>query len=306
MPGMPRIAPVPTADPTMRVQSRALEPSAVDGARSSRVPGPSHPSSGRLSRALQSNPLALPVLSVVIFLALWQVVGSGINPILLATPADVAIAFGAIVSDGSLVPAFLRAMEVLALGFGLSAVVGIAVGILMGRSSTADRVLSPYIAFFQATPLIGLVPLVVIWFGIGLEAEVAVTFLLAVWSIIINTSEGVKNTPETLLDMARIYHASERSVIRNIAVPHAIPYIFAGLRIALAKALIGVIIAEMDVSVKGLGGLITNFGDSFQTASLMAALITSSMVGVIGTVVLEVLRRRIAPWANRTRAVVEA
>ncbi len=255
---------------------------------------------------LRSNPLALPILSVVVFLSLWQIVGSGINPILLATPADVAIAFGAIVSDGSLVPAFLRAMEVLALGFGFSAIVGIAVGILMGRSSTANRVLSPYVAFFQATPLIGLVPLVVIWFGIGLEAEVAVTFLLAVWSIIINTSEGVRNTPETLLDMARIYHASERSVIRNIAVPHAIPYIFAGLRIALAKALIGVIIAEMDVSVKGLGGLITNFGDSFQTASLMAALITSSMVGVIGTAVLEVLRRRIAPWASRTRAVVEA
>jgi ABC-type nitrate/sulfonate/bicarbonate transport system permease component len=303
---MSRNAPLPTAKSPAGVQSRTLERNVVRGARSSRAPGSSVPSSGRLSRVLQLNPLPAPLLSVVIFLSLWQIVGSGINPILLATPADVAIAFGAIVSNGSLMPAFLRAMEVLALGFGLSAIVGIAVGILMGRSSTANRVLSPYVAFFQATPLIGLVPLVVIWFGIGLEAEVAVTFLLAVWSIIINTSEGVRNTPETLLDMARIYHASERSVIRNIAVPHAIPYIFAGLRIALAKALIGVIIAEMDVSVKGLGGLITNFGDSFQTASLMAVLIASSMVGVIGTAVLEVLRRRIAPWATGARGVVEA
>ncbi len=243
----------------------------------------------------------LPILSVLIFLGAWQLVGSGLNPILLATPSAVATSFVKIVQDGSLAPAFLRAMEVLAVGFGLAAVVGIAVGVLMGRSQTADRVLSPYVNFFQATPLIALVPLIVIWFGIGFVAEVAVTFLLAVWSIIVNTSEGVRNTPDTLLDMARVYHTTERSVIRNIAMPYAVPFIFAGLRIALAKALIGVIIAEMDVSLAGLGGLIQNFGDAFETAQLMAAIITSSLVGVIGTVVLELLRRRIAPWASRSK-----
>ncbi len=262
------------------------------------------PEEGRASRgplgSLLAYPLTLQVASVIIFLILWQLIGSGLNPILLATPAAVADAFAKIVENGSLVPAFLRAMEVLAVGFGLSAAVGIAVGVVMGRSVTADRVLSPYVNFFQATPLIALVPLIVIWFGIGFVAEVAVTFLLAVWSIIVNTSEGVRNTPETLLDMARVYHKPERSVIRNIAMPFAVPYIFAGLRIALAKALIGVIIAEMDVSLKGLGGLIQNYGDAFETASLMAAIVTSSLVGVVGTVVLEVLRRRIAPWAGRS------
>ncbi len=251
--------------------------------------------------AFLAYPPTLPILSVLIFLGAWQLVGSGLNPILLATPSAVAVSFVKIVQDGSLAPAFLRAMEVLGVGFGLAAVVGIAVGVLMGRSHTADRVLSPYVNFFQATPLIALVPLIVIWFGIGFVAEVAVTFLLAVWSIIVNTSEGVRNTPDTLLDMARVYHTTERSVIRNIAMPYAVPFIFAGLRIALAKALIGVIIAEMDVSLAGLGGLIQNFGDAFETAQLMAAIITSSLVGVIGTVVLELLRRRIAPWASRSK-----
>lgn len=260
----------------------------------------------RVTDAMSANRALLPILSVLAFLAIWQIVGSGINPILLATPSAVAVSFYRITADGSLAPAFLRAMEVLAAGFGLAALVGIAVGVLMGRSERAGAVLSPYVNFFQATPLIGLVPLVVIWFGIGFESEIAVTFLLAVWSIIINTLEGVRNTPETLLDMARIYHASERSVIRNIALPFAVPFIFAGLRIALAKALIGVIIAEMDVSLKGLGGLIQNFGDAFQTSALMAAIITSSLVGVVGTVALEMLRRKIAPWADRVHARVEA
>jgi NitT/TauT family transport system permease protein len=188
-------------------------------------------------------------------------------------------------------------MEVLGVGFAIAAVVGIAVGILMGRSSVARRILNPYVSFFQATPLIALTPLVVIWTGIGFNSEVLITVLLGVWSVIINTEEGVRNTPRTLLDMARVYHAGELSVVRNVAVPNAVPYIFAGLRIALAKSLIGVIIAEMDVSLKGLGGLIQNSGDAFQTAPLLAAIICSSVVGVIGTIILEVLRRRIAPWA---------
>lgn len=245
---------------------------------------------------------ALQVLSVVVFLGIWQIAGSHVNPILLATPTKVWSAFVSLSASGTLGPAFLRAMEVLAVGFAIAAVVGISVGVLMGRSSIARRILNPYVSFFQATPLIALTPLVVIWTGIGYSAEVLITFLLAVWSIIINTCEGVRNTPPTLLDMARIYHATELSVVRNVAVPNAVPYIFAGLRIALAKALIGVIIGEMDISVKGLGGLIQDAGDAFQTAPLLAAIICSSVVGVIGTVVLEVLRRRIAPWAASSDA----
>jgi ABC-type nitrate/sulfonate/bicarbonate transport system permease component len=240
---------------------------------------------------------ALQLLSVVVFLGIWQIAGSHVNPILLATPTRVWSAFVSLSENGTLGPAFLRAMEVLGVGFGIAAIVGIVLGILMGRSSVARRILNPYVSFFQATPLIALTPLVVIWTGIGFTAEVLITVLLAVWSVIINTAEGVRNTSPTLLDMARVYRASEFSVVRNVAVPNAVPYIFAGLRIALAKALIGVIIGEMDISLKGLGGLITNSGDAFQTAPLLAAIICSSLVGVIGTVVLEVLRRRIAPWA---------
>jgi NitT/TauT family transport system permease protein len=266
--------------------------------------------SGEQARARDAGPqarkifdqAALQVISVIVFLGIWQIAGAHVNPILLATPSSVWSAFINMSENGTLGPAFLRAMEVLAVGFAIAAVVGIAVGVLMGRSSVARRILNPYVSFFQATPLIALTPLVVIWTGIGFNAEVLITVLLAVWSVIINTSEGIRNTPRTLLDMARVYHASELSVVRSVALPNAVPYIFAGLRIALAKALIGVIIGEMDISLKGLGGLIQNAGDAFQTAPLLAAIICSSVVGVIGTIVLEVLRRRIAPWAASSDA----
>ncbi|MCU1489472.1 MAG: putative amino acid transporter, permease protein [Acidimicrobiaceae bacterium] len=242
----------------------------------------------------------LPVVSVLVVLGLWQLIGSRINPILLSTPTSTISAFGHMISRGQLIPAFFTAMEDLWVGFGLAIVVGIATGVLMGRSEVAEKILDPYINFFQATPLIALVPLVVIWFGVGFEARVAVTFVLAVWSVIINTFVGVRSTPSALIDVASIYKLSRWEVVSKITLPNAVPYIFAGLRIALGKALIGMLIAEMEVSVTGLGGLVTNYGNSFQTAYLLAGVFTASVVGVIGVILLNLVKRRFFPWVGAT------
>lgn len=240
----------------------------------------------------------LPTVSVVVFLAGWQVIGGHVDPILFATPSEVAKAFLELLKSGELGPAFGTAMGDLAVGYILATVVGIGVGVVMGRSAVVERVLNPYVNFFQATPLIALVPLVVIWFGIGFEARVAVTFMLAVWSIIINTATGVKDTPRSLIDVGRVYKLSRWQVITGVAIPNAIPNIFAGLRIALGKALIGMVIAQMEISVTGLGGLIINYGNAFKTAYLLAAVCTASLVGVIAAAVLEVIRRSVFPWTQ--------
>ena len=279
-----------------------IEDTGVDGSDTDHPAVPSARRKLRIPWSGRAGRWILPIASVVVFLALWQIFGSQVNPVLLATPSAVAQSFVDILANGQLGSAFVRAMEVLAVGFVLAAAVGISVGVLMGRQEGVSRVLNPYVSFFQATPLIALTPLVVIWTGIGFASEVTITFLLAVWSIIINTAEGTRNTPAILLDMAKVYGVREWSVVRHVAMPNAVPYIFAGLRIALAKALIGVIIGEMDISLKGLGGLIQNYGDAFQTAPLLAAIISSSLVGVIGTIVLELLRRKLAPWSSNASA----
>jgi NitT/TauT family transport system permease protein len=240
----------------------------------------------------------LPILSVVLFLLIWQVVGGHIDPILLATPVNVGKAFWDLLTSGQLGPAFGTAMADLATGYLLATILGIAIGVLMGRSPIVERVLNPYVNFFQATPLIALVPLVVIWFGVGFEARVAVTFMLAIWSIIINTATGVKETPASLIDVGRVYKLSRWRVITGVAIPNAVPNIFAGLRIALGKALIGMVIAQMEISVTGLGGLIINYGNAFKTAYLLAAVCTASLVGVIAAAVLEVIRRFAFPWTK--------
>lgn len=240
----------------------------------------------------------VPLLSVIVFLAIWQIVGSRINPILLATPTATARAFWDLLVNGELGPAFATAMGDLAAGFALAAIVGIGFGIVLGRSQLAERVMNPYINFFQATPLIALVPLVVIWFGVGFEARVAVTFLLAVWSILINTATGVKNAPAALRDVGRVYKFSPRQVVMSIELPSAVPSIFAGLRIALGKALIGMVIAQMEISVTGIGGLVVNYGNAFRTAYLLAAIVTASAVGVVAAILLELFRRWLFPWTE--------
>jgi NitT/TauT family transport system permease protein len=246
----------------------------------------------------RTGKLVLPLVSVLIFGLIWQYVGTHTNPILFTTPIKVAQAFWALLKDGELWPAFYGALRDLAIGYGLAAVVGIVIGMAMGRSPVVEKMLNPFVNFFQATPLIALVPLVVIWFGVELQARVAVVFLLAVWSIIINTATGVKDTPPALLDVGRIYKFNSLQVVGHVQLPNAVPHVFAGLRIALGKALIGVMIAQMEISVTGLGGIVINYGNAFKTAYLLAGVVTASLVGVIAAALLEVVRKRVFPWTE--------
>lgn len=262
------------------------------------------PPTRRLRRGALEGPTWLrwlPLISVLVFLGLWQFLGRSVDPILLATPSAVLVAFSDLIGSGQLWPAFVTAMGDLAVGYGSAIVVGILVGIAMGRSITVERILNPYVNFFQATPLIALVPLVVIWFGVGFKARIVVTFLLAVWSVIINTATGVKQTPESLIDVGRVYKLNRRQVVMTIALPNAVPSIFAGLRIALGKALIGMIIAQMEISVTGLGGIVVDYGNAFKTAYLLAGIITASLVGVVAAVCLELLRKWLFPWTKVDR-----
>lgn len=245
---------------------------------------------------------AVPIVSVIAVLLIWEIVGRRLNPYLLSTPAAVISAFRHLIANGQLVSAFGTSMEDLWVGFAAAVVVGLGIGILMGRSRVFERMFNPYVNFFQATPLIALVPLIVIWFGVGYESRVITTFTLAVWSVIINTYVGVKSTPIALIDVARIYRFSRRKIVTEIALPNAVPHIFAGLRVALGKALIGMMVAEMEISLAGLGGLVTNYGNSFETADLLAGVFAASIVGVITAVVLDITRKVLFPWIAATTA----
>ena len=244
------------------------------------------------------NKWAIPITSLIVFLSIWQLIGSRMSPLLFATPWAVASATVDLARNGQLESAFGTAMSDFSLGFVLALVAGISLGTLMGRSTVVERALNPYINFLQAMPSIAAVPLVVIWFGVGYPARVVTVLWLAVLPILINTHMGTRSTPKSLREVAKIYKLSQFTMLRRIVLPAAAPFIFTGLRRGLALGLIGMLISEMDISVNGLGGLVINYGDNLRTSYLLAAICIAALVGVITMAALEIIRKYGFPWID--------
>jgi ABC-type nitrate/sulfonate/bicarbonate transport system permease component len=244
--------------------------------------------------------LGLQLASVALFFGLWQIVGMTTNPILFATPIRVAQAFLDLLATGKLQAVFPQSMFDLGVGYALAVVVGIGVGVAIGRSPTVEAILDPYVNFAMATPLIAVIPLLVVWVGIGIEARIATVFVLAVFKIIVNTAAGMKATPRVLREVASVYHLTRVQAVREIMLLNAVPTIFAGLRIALGQALIGMIIGELELAVTGLGGLIYDFGNQLRTDYLLAGICTASVVGVIAIGILAQVQARAFPWVAAT------
>jgi len=264
---------------------------------------PLHEETGRAQprpRMLGWRRYALRIVSVAAVLALWQAVGSQMDPILISTPAAVARSFVLILTQGVLLKAFLASAVDLVVGFGLALVIGISAGILMGRYRVVEELLDPYVSFFNATPLVALLPLVIIWLGISVWARMFFVFILSIWSVLVNTLEGIKNVNRGLMEVGMSFGLSEAQLVRAISVPGAIPYILAGVRVGMGKAIIGMIIGEMSIQLAGLGGLVQHYGDIFQTGRLLAVIVCTSLFGVVAVGILHLIQAQFFPWVTAT------
>jgi NitT/TauT family transport system permease protein len=254
-------------------------------------------------RRLLRRPLGdrwLRVTSLVVFAVAWQLYAAPKNPILLPTPIAVLNAFVDLVSNGTLTGALAGSFAELILGFGMAVIVGIGVGILMGRYHRFEVIFDPYVSFMNATPLVAFIPLLIIWVGIEFPARVIVVFLLSVWPILINTVAGIKNANRGLVEVGTSFGLSEVQLLRWVSLPSAVPYILAGTRNGIAKGIVGMIIGEMDMALAGLGGLVADFGDSFQTSKLMAVIFCTSIFGVVFVALLNFTERRRFAWIKET------
>ena len=240
------------------------------------------------------------IVTFVSLIAVWQLYASGVSRALCAPPSAI---FESIVeltiTEGTLWGAVATSMGALIAGFGLAIVVGVIIGLVMGRFRAVEYVLDPYVSFLYALPSIALIPLLVIWFGIDASLRLALVFLAGVFPVIINTMAGVKNVDRELLDVGRVACASERQMVTTVVLPAALPFIFAGIRVALSQALVGVIVAEMTAIITGLGGMIIRFANFFQTANLFVPILAIMVVSVSLTTLMKVLERRLMPWDHR-------
>ena len=186
-------------------------------------------------------------------------------------------------------------------GYGLAIVIGVPLGLLMGWYSRVNAILEPFVSALYATPRIALLPLVMIWFGIGLASKVAIVFLGAVFPILVNTITGVRTIDADFIKVARSYGATDRQMFLTVVLPSSVPMLLTGLRLGLGHALVGIVVGEMYGATQGLGYLIAVAGARFQTDRVMVGIILIAGLGVALTELLRAIERRFERWRPTRR-----
>ncbi len=238
---------------------------------------------------------------VAVILIVWEIVGPHISPIFFTYPSKIALAFYETTASGEL-PYFLgQSLEVMIYGLITAIAVGIPLGVAMARIRWLDWALDLPINALYATPLVAVVPLLVLWFGIYLKAKIIVVFLFAVFPILINTYQGVRECDKGMLEVAQSFRSSEWKMWQDVLLPFAVPYIIAGVRLAIGRGLIGMIIAEFYTTISGLGFMITKYANIFAMDKTFVPVIVLMVLGVSLTTMLKWIGRRIAPWSHANR-----
>ena len=248
----------------------------------------------------------LGTLSVGIFLIIWELTGNvfqWINPMFMSSPSLIFKAAVEMFRSGEIYhDLYVSGIEFLG-GYFLAAAVAIPFGILVGWYKRMSYVFDPFINAMNATPRVALLPLVIIWLGIGILSKVGIIFLGAVFSILINTRDGVKTTPLNLLNAARSFGASEWMVFKTVVVPSTVPFILTGLRLAVGRALVGVLVGELYAATAGIGFMITVAGATFQTDKVIVGVGIFALSGMIGMELLTKIERRFDRWRPQVGAL---
>jgi NitT/TauT family transport system permease protein len=239
---------------------------------------------------------AIRAVSILLTLAVWEYVGRHVNPILFTYPVAIAGAFYELVATGELFGFLWQSLQVLFYGFGLAVIAGILLGVFVGRFASAEHAIDLQVSALYSTPTVALVPLIVLWLGFKVPAKTFVVFLFCVFPILINTQQGVRAVDRGLLEVARSFCSTERQLWGDLVIPSALPFIVAGIRLAIGRGLVGMVIAEFYTSITGLGYMIVRYANNFETAKLFVPIVVLALLGILLTEAVKQIEARIAPW----------
>lgn len=235
----------------------------------------------------------------VLFAALWQFSASRIHNMLIPTFTEMIGGFVQLVFvNGRIWEALFISNQALVLGYVLSIVVAIPLGLAAGRARVIDRLLNPYVGIFLAIPVAPLIPIVITALGLGLASRVVIVFLFAFIYITVNTRAGVRTVDPGLIEMAKSFCANERQVWRRIVIPAAVPAIFAGLRIGLGRAIAGMVIVELLLVASGLGRLLLEFAGRLQSDLVFATVLVVILEALLLLGAMRLVEKKAAPWAH--------
>ncbi len=243
----------------------------------------------------QKENMLLGLSGIIVVIILWQTVAAYklIDPILLSSPIDVFNESISLFKTGEIYPDLIASISEFLIGFLLALFLGFIFGFILGWFKKTRAVFNPLLFGLYATPIIAILPLIILWFGFGLFAKVSIVFLSSFFPILISIMESAKNTDQNLLKLARSFKASEFNIITAIIIPNSIPGIVSGIKIAMPRGIIGMIIAEFFTGNAGLGYLISYYGSTFQTAKLLAIVILIAGASVVFTAVIDLLEKKV-------------
>ncbi|MDE2229427.1 MAG: ABC transporter permease [Alphaproteobacteria bacterium] len=239
---------------------------------------------------------AITLLSLMVFLGGWEFFGRDINPVFGSYPSAIVAAFWDMTRSGELGRALVQSLQPFAAGYTFAIAVGVPLGLVIGRFRSVEAAIGIYVTAGYAMPLIALVPLLVLWLGLGFKVKAAVVLLMSVFPICINTWAGVAAVPKSLIDVGKSFVASDATIVRRIVLPATLPYIMAGIRLSVGRAVVAMVIAEFFTALSGLGAIIINSANNFDTAKMFVPVVilmilATGLNGLIGWV-----ERKVAPW----------
>jgi ABC-type nitrate/sulfonate/bicarbonate transport system permease component len=237
-------------------------------------------------------------VAVIITLAVWQALWSAgkISPLFMSGPSAIAKRFWEDLLHGNLLKDLAYSGKNFAIGFVLAVVAGVVLGVIIGWYKRVEMLTGPFMSALYATPRVAMVPLIIIWFGIGMWSKVFIVFISAFFPILINTIGGIQAIDRDLLRAARAFCASDRQIFTTVAIPGAVPFILTGVRQGVALGLIGVVVGEMFGGSQGIGFMVAYGGQTFATDTLFVGVLIIAFAGIVLSAAAEQLEKRFSRW----------
>lgn len=238
----------------------------------------------------------ISAVTIGVLMLLWEYFGRDVNPILGSYPSAIAIAGWEMLLSGELTEAMLESIQPFVVGFILAMVLGVPLGMALGRFRIVEAAIGLLVTGGYAMPLVALVPLLVLWLGLGFGVKVAIISLMCVFPIAINTWLGVKVVSKSLIEVGRAFVAPDIVILRRIVLPATLPYIVAGVKLAVGRGVVAMVIAEFFTAISGLGGIIINSANNFETARMFVPIVVIMVLAILLNALVGFIERWVAPW----------
>jgi len=237
-------------------------------------------------------------ISILVGLVIWEILTRLLleNELLIPPPTSVIRSFWNLTFFGQLNKHFAATLIEFSYGFTTACIAGIVIGYFMGMHKWFDEIMDPWIATLYSIPIITVVPLIIIWFGIGMISKVIVVFKITAVAIILNTAAGIKNLDPVWLELAKSLRLSTWETTYKIRFPGALPYIITGMRLGVGRALLGVVVAELMAANAGLGYMLRDSSETWDSPKLFVTVILLATIGLVSFNLIKRLEQRMAPW----------